>query len=331
MSKEYTQPNNYSMYTPPVNNSWNEFKGNWKNVVFGGLAYLAQNPIRGLPVVKARLDFVLRKKSITTPVETPEGFLLIDNRELLAYGQIFIEENLYWDNMFQPNERQFTDGLHVLDIGSNVGFFSQWLGREFNNVCKNQKLNFHLFDPIAYHSVRAAQLNWDNSRLVTKPGSRQFLTYNTVAVGSEVKDSVTFNVGELVTKRELRHKTAEVSVPQITIDEYNKKTPNRAYYCMKLDTDGMNLEVLKGATKTLPFVNWLIIEREDNKEVSEFLKRHHFDYQGASSTADDVWLNSEAIFNWDFGKFGKEEIEEPQPIQPDLPNLNLESKNAGSD
>lgn len=325
MTKEYTQTNNYSMHTPPVNDSWNQFKGNWKNIIFGGLNYFGKNPIRGLPIIKARLDFALRKKSLMQPIRTPEGFYICDNRELLSYGQIFVEENLYWSYMFQSNQPVFEDGLHVLDIGSNVGLFSQWLGLEFNRHCKNQRLNFHLFDPIEYHHTRAAQINWDDTRILKQPKSYQVLTLNIVAVGSECKESVTFNVGELVTKRELRHKTAEVSVPQITIDDYNKKTPNRAYYCMKLDTDGMNLEVLKGAVKTLPFVKWIIVEREDDKAVSDFLKKHHFDYQGASSTTDDVWLNSEAIFNWDFS------FRKLTPIQPDLPNLNLESKNGGSD
>ncbi len=312
------------MYTPPVNNSWNEFKGNWFNVTRGGFNYLLTNKFDALPTIYHRLAFAILKKSVTKKYQTPEGFNIENNREMLSHGQIFIEENLSWPPMFHnisvgPTVED-TD-IHVLDVGSNVGFFTQWLGSKIPN------LTYHLFDPVESHNLRAAQINWDNRSLLNKPNSRQFILLNTVAVGAEEKDEVTFNVGELVTKNIPRTTLAQVKVNQITIDSYNKNTPYRFYLCLKIDTDGMNLEVLQGAVKTLPFVKWLLIEKESGHDlVHQFLKRNRFDFQGMTSSSDMVYLNSTAENNCmseHFDVVGYKQLE--------LPNLNLESKTCGVD
>lgn len=319
-----TQNQNQSyqpMHTPPVNNSINEFLGNWQNVTFGGIKYLLKHHFNALPAIYNRLAFAVLKKSVTKKYFTPEGFRLENNREMLSHGQIFIEENLSWENMFYNKYPGYE--LHVLDVGSNVGFFSQWLG------AKIPKLHFHLFDPIEGHNHRAAELNWDNRAILNRPGSRQFLLLNTVAVGAEEKDSVTFNVGELVTKDPVRTQLNTATVSQITIDSYNKNTPNRCFLCLKIDTDGMNLEVLKGAVKTLPFVKWILIEKEkDHELVHQFLKRQAFDFQGMTSSSDMVYLNSQAHVNW---MFSLSEDDSKLPAQLELPNLNLESKTDGID
>ena len=91
----------------------------------------------------------------------------------------------------------------------------------------------------------------------------------------------------------------------------------------------MNLEVLKGAVKTLPFVKWILIEKEEGHDlVHDFLKRHGFDYQGMSSTSDMVYLNIQAHVNW---MFSLSEDDSKLPTQLELPNLNLESKTGGVD
>jgi FkbM family methyltransferase len=310
------------MYTPPVNNSWNEFKGNWKNVTKGGIKYLVNNNLKALPALYNRLAFAMLKKSVTNVYKTPEGFYLENNREMLSHGQIFIEENLSWPPMFRnisvgPTVES-TD-IHVLDVGSNVGFFSQWLGSKIPN------LTYHLFDPVESHNLRAAQLNWGSGDSILKgPCSKQFILLNTVAVGAEDKDEVTFNVGELVTKNTPRTTLAQVKVSQITIDSYNKNTPYRFYLCLKIDTDGMNLEVLQGAVNTLPFVKWILIEKESEHQlVHQFLKKHRFDFQGMTSSSDMVYLNSNAENNCISSRQIFKQLE--------LPNLNLESKSDGVD
>lgn len=312
------------MHTPPVNNSWNEFKGNWKNVTFGGLRYLSKYPLASLNTIKNRLAFALLKRSVMHPYYTPEGFKIISNREMLSHAQIFIEENLYWPNMFYWGK----DGkdLHVLDIGSNTGFFSQWLGAKVKN------LTFHLFDPVEDHNLRAAQINWNDKPILNSPKSRQFLLLNTVAVGETELDEVTFNVGELVTKEAVRTCLTKAKVSQITIDSYNKNTPTRPYFCLKIDTDGMNLEVLKGAVKTLPYIKWILIEKEkDHTEVHDFLKRNHFDFQGQTSPHDLVYLNSQAHISWLEHEFEEAVKAHSYYKQLELPNLNLESKSDGLD
>ena len=207
--------------------------------------------------------------------------------------QKVMEENLFHEDMYKRLERYKNMDLHVLDVGSHVGFFSQWIGRKIPNMV------FHLFDPHERHCGRAAWLNWNNEHILREPHSRQHLVINTLAVGAEDIKLIKLNVGEAITKGEVKNKQGEIMAEQITIDSYNKDTPCRKYFCLKIDTDGMNLEVLTGAIKTLPMIKWLLIEIEGNyHETHHFLKRHRFEFYGYTSATDEIWHNPFAMDNW---------------------------------
>lgn len=313
----------------PGNNSWYQFRQNWWKIITGTTRFIVTSPVSCWPVLKARLAFALLKRSVTTPVRTPEGFMLENNRELIVYSHIFIERNMYWPKLINEfkKEMSYPMPLHVLDVGANVGLFSQFLGQYRNN-----SVEFHLFEPIDKLIERASQINWSTPTLKAKY-RRAYLRLNTIGVGRETETSKTVNVGSIISPRQLNEQNTNVAeMPLTNLNEYcgvGEATEIIPIFLLKIDTDGMNHDVLYGAKKILPRVLWVMVERDAEYEYcAEILHRFGFKHVGNSSPVDAVWYNGNAMVNWTHEYRQLHNI--PKPVQLDFPNLNLESTHGGS-
>lgn len=308
----------------PGNNSWYQFRQNWWKIITGTTRFVMFNPASFWPILKARLAFALLKRSVTKPVRTPEGFMLENNRELIVYSHIFIERNMYWRKLINEfkKEMSYPMPLHVLDVGANVGLFTQFMAQYRSNA-----VEFHLFEPITNLLTRAAQLNW-NEPLFGRKFSRALLRHNSIGVGRETETIKTVNVGSIISPRHLDEQNTNVAeMPLTNLSQYCREVI--PIFLLKIDTDGMNHDVLYGAKKILPRVLWVMVERDAEYEYcAEILHRFGFKHVGNSSPVDAVWYNGNAVVNWTHEFRQLHNI--PKPSQPDLPNLNLESTHGGS-
>ena len=131
----------------------------------------------------------------------------------------------------------------VLDVGANIGLFAKWI------AAHNPDRRVHCFEPLA-SNVRLVRLNCPAA------------VVNTVGVGS-VRGVVTAGVD--------RHSAMVSSVDQpwaldpiefdvIPLDEYVAANGIREVAFFKLDTEGMELEVLEGAKRTLEITRAVAME-----------------------------------------------------------------------
>lgn len=313
----------------PGNNSWYQFRQNWWKIITGGIRFIITNPASCWPVLNARLNFALRKKSITLPIKTPEGFTIENNRELLVYSHIFIEQNMRWNKMLREFKQEFKYPmpLHVLDVGANVGFFTQFLARFRNN-----QVHFHLFEPLEHLLTRASQINWVVPTLKEKY-RKAYMVLNPTGVGRSDEHFKSVNIGSIISPRELDESfvgTAEMPITCLNdYCGYGDTLKIIPIFCLKIDTDGMNHDVLYGAKKILQRVLWVMIEQDAEYDYcAEILHRFGFKHVGNSSPVDAVWYNPNAVINWTHEFRQHKGL--PPLSQPDLPNLNLEPKHDGS-
>lgn len=131
----------------------------------------------------------------------------------------------------------------VLDVGANIGLFAKWIHAH------NPARRIHCFEPLP-SNVRLARLNCPSA------------VVNAVGVGS-VRGVVTVGVD--------RHQAMASSVEQpwaldpiefdvLPLDEYIAANGIREIAFFKLDTEGMELEVLEGAKQTLAITHAVAME-----------------------------------------------------------------------
>lgn len=217
-------------------------KRNFKNIFKGACRYYTKYPLKSLPLFYKRMAFSFWRGSINKPFKTPEGLILKDDMELLVHSQEFIEQNLY----YKPFIDEFMEigDNRVIDVGSNVGLFTQWLGT-FNS--KGIFYNIEIWDS---NIKRAIEIN--NKKL-------SIMWYNKAAY-NKTDEKIKFNIGDSVTTVNTTGIIEQKEILTLAIDSYWSRMN---IFCMKIDTDGSNIKVLEGAKETLKRTKWLLIEIEE--------------------------------------------------------------------
>lgn len=155
-----------------------------------------------------------------------------------------------------------TDDLTVLDVGANFGFLSLvWA----NTIAKNGQTiafepNIHLFSTLS----KSITLNGLQNRLMVKNN----------AVGAEDK-SIELYMGN-ATSNVLTINDAEGVQPieMITLDTFSIQTKLNKCNLLKIDVDGIELEILHGATQLIKqFRPVVIIETNDDRRIVDYMKQ----------------------------------------------------------
>ncbi len=162
--------------------------------------------------------------------------------------------------------KKHEDDCVILDVGANFGFLSLVWG---SSVCKNKgkvyafEPNTHVFETFS-KSIQSNQLN-----SIVKPEH--------CAVGNANKtiqlflDNTTSNVLET-------HTTGDtIDVDMLTLDRY--VVDNKIERCdlIKIDVDGIELEILKGGMDTLTKLKPIfIVETNSDYKIIEFFKALHY-------------------------------------------------------
>lgn len=185
--------------------------------------------------------------------------------------------------------------MNVIDVGSRYGIHPSWQGLERTNI------NFHLFEPEPEESRRL------KNKYAAARGNNVFIV-NEVALGNS-KSPLRLNILENAamsgsyTRRRRREFFGErssqlvvskkITCLQTTVDSYCKERKITPHF-LKIDTEGHELSVLRGAVNSLRSVLGLRVESSFNavfdggctyEEIARYLKSKEFalvsiDYDG---------------------------------------------------
>jgi len=193
----------------------------------------------------------------------------------------------------------------ILDVGSNHGwFFHCW-----KDWCPDARI--HAFEPRFEAAKKSIELYGDDPEL----------TVNQVAIGDQISEAE-FNVleGSKVSSSFLKHnqktwdaiafETGDVTtrkVNVISIDDYCFGQSIDSVYLMKIDVQGFEMNVLRGAEKSLPFIDHVFVESgiqplyldaPDFTDIFCFMKAHDFHLMGmrAWHRGNHVLMETDMLF-----------------------------------
>lgn len=220
------------------------------------------------------LDSCLHTESIYTKkkaeMEKPLPFKIDTSQPLFAWrASTFWQkepETIEWLKHFSVFSA--SENLHFLDVGANIGIYSlywlslQKLGRaisceafDVNSeiLVKNLKLNGYLSrSEIVTKPIHSSSSFFSTSIADTRAGSSGFRVVKHSGVG-EIGSLETITIDELLSVRLLDN------------------------FILKIDTDGTDFEILKGATESLRLgrIHSVLIEgsEEEQVKISEFLAK----------------------------------------------------------
>jgi FkbM family methyltransferase len=173
------------------------------------------------------------------------------------YGSRYGKQKSYEPDIYLPYVASIHEGMTVLDIGAHVGFFALAAAKRVGPMGK-----VVAFEPspatlrVLRHHVK---LNRWHDRVTVEPsvvsdraGSVTFYTFDDSMAASLSKENV-----EVLNVQRPEHATP-VEVPAVTLDDYCRARglkPN----VIKIDVEGAELRVLKGAERLLRESNDLVI------------------------------------------------------------------------
>jgi len=148
------------------------------------------------------------------------------------FGDITNLPNLFHREVYRPAS-EVGQGA-ILDVGANIGLAAAWFSREYPDR------PIHCFEPLS-----------ENARMV--PLNCPSASANTVAVGS-APGHVELNVDRDAVMASIipwDRATGARRLAVITLDDYTRDNGIDRVAVLKIDTEGMELDVLDGATTTL--------------------------------------------------------------------------------
>lgn len=163
----------------------------------------------------------------------------------------------------------------AIDIGANVGLHTVRFSQKFNHV--------YSFEPtsVNYECLVLNTQNLKNVSLI-KVGLGEITKDEKISIPKDAQNCGIFSIVDFVDKENLISEQIEIR----KLDSFNLN-PN----LIKIDTQGFELLVLKGATNTLRSKPVLIIECEkksDKKMITDFLLKQNYHFK-ESIRKDTIW------------------------------------------
>lgn len=221
----------------------------WRLVVFhawpsfvGLLRLVIKHPIWAIQLLKARITlFLLRRVSLD--LTGPDGFHIETQNELISYWAFFVERECWtedWGIALLKEKSPI-----VLDVGANAGVFTHWIWTQ------NSDTQLYVFEPLPRMASKIRA--WTG-----RTGARVVLTEAAVSdyagQASFFTDADNDTGASLLSDSSKRNK---LTVPVLTLDSV---VPSEPILLAKIDVEGCEPQVLKGASRTLDNTRFLLIE-----------------------------------------------------------------------
>jgi FkbM family methyltransferase len=212
------------------------------------ISKLSQNYYRLIP---------LRRNLYHRPI------IILDVQAVDVFYEVFIENSYEKHNKIKP-------GDIVFDVGANIGMFSI---KAANSVGLNGKVIAIEPEP---QNIRVLMENvkpFKNIEIIPKAAGSSI---------GEIDLSIGIHSGSHTVNNNNFSTSAsnKISVPLETLDKIAKDQNIDEINFIKIDVEGYELEVLKGAVNILKNIKFFSIaayhREEDNIRIAEFLTKHNF-------------------------------------------------------
>ena len=150
--------------------------------------------------------------------------------------------------------------IQILDIGANFGYLSLVWAK---SICRTGRI-------ISFEPSKNVFNSFSKSVKINKLGER--IQIKNVAVGNENKSvDLFFENSTSANVLESNYSNLLETIQMIRIDDFVENEKLKACHLMKIDVDGIELDILKGSLKTLKkFKPIVIVEINDDVKIIEF-------------------------------------------------------------
>lgn len=210
---------------------------------------LLRQPRFACRLFRVRLRYFLFRQ-FGSSLDTPDNFRIETAAELISYWSFFVEREC-WSPDWARELRRASRPL-ILDVGANAGLFTHWIWTQ------NRDAEFIVFEPLPHLAAKIRA--WSQ-----RTGAR--LSLNQAAVSDRCGEAVFFTDSDNDTGATLRSdagKRTQLTVPTLTLDSI---VPLRVVLLAKIDVEGFETEVLKGATRTLERMRFLLVEAHTSESL----------------------------------------------------------------
>jgi FkbM family methyltransferase len=207
----------------------------------GFLRFFLQQPGFAVRLFLIRLRY-LGSRSFKGDFITPDGFHIETADELISYWSFFVEREGWTSNWGSALAKE--KAPLVLDVGANAGLFSHWIWSQ------NRQTRLIVFEPLPVMADKIR--SW-----IKRTGAG--VTLHQQAVSDHCGEATFFTNADNDTGASLRDygKSNKLTVSLTTLDTLAPKQP---ILLLKIDVEGCEPQVLRGATETLRQTRFLIAE-----------------------------------------------------------------------
>jgi FkbM family methyltransferase len=220
-------------------------------------------------------------------VSTDHGMMLVNrfdcNHEQVGHGQWLLDHGSASSIEAQETVSclQNISSPVIFDVGSNIGTYSTWLTKilpqskiycfepqriVFQMLCANMMLNN--FDNCFAHNIAIG--NKDDFIVIDEP---------------DYEKPEDFGIFSLVEDKIFNKSNKKTVIPIMKIDTFVETYCIEKLNFIKIDVEGMDMDVLKGAQKTIQKYNpFIFIEHSDNRksilnEITDYLSLTKYEFK----------------------------------------------------
>jgi FkbM family methyltransferase len=208
------------------------------------------------------------------PAEAIVGVSARDGSRWILDLRTTFERQAFWSGRYDDTtlsllESYLTPGSVVIDVGANVGFYTVRLGRALKRLGGG---TLHAFEPVPGNAARLAQniAANDLGAIVqlheTALGSRD----GRVAFVLENEHESTTGNAAMIGASGASSFSYDIEVDLTTLDGFAERVALTACTLLKLDVEGAELEVLRGATATIARFRPVILAEYNERWAQTF-------------------------------------------------------------
>lgn len=213
----------------------------WRSLTGFARVFFA-HPGFALKLVAARVRY-FSTRQLKSPIPTPDQYEIRTVNELVSYWSLFVERECYhsaWTQALRSHPEPI-----ILDVGANAGLFSHLVWH------LKPTAKIHAFDPLPAMARRIAEQAKRTGALIT---------VHNCAVSDRPGEATFYASAENDPTASLKPVTEkQISLP-VKVVALDGVAPKTDFLLAKIDVEGLECEVLKGAQETLTRTKFLIIE-----------------------------------------------------------------------